>query len=442
MADRVSFSRGADAPDASILDPGRLYVQTGDAGVGDTYLDYSDSSGQATRIRLTDSRKLDTAEAESDYLKKNDAAEIYETQDHAASTYLPRSGGRVDEIQIGSATQYLAITGTGVSYSGNTDLRPIWRNWLGVSTTAELDTMYLRKTEAASTYLSLSAAQDTYLTKAAAATLYQPIESAGNPYITQTSGDARYQLQSSMSAYATQSWVNNQGFATQTWVNSQGFATTAALSNYVLQSNLDSAVASAGYITKTTADSLYVKLDGGGRVSDTNGILAVDGTTVAFLNTSSVQQWKITDDGPSFDTLEPAEAWIRELSPVLIAYSVSSSVDPGYTADVQITADFGHTNWYTSELVEGQQLQILVPTSFTAASILFCVIYQHGSTAYEYYGQKASGGYTPSSLTYPMNSVFTLVVHNDSLYPVTLPFPDVGQLAVTTIDDGHLTTTT
>ncbi len=47
--------------------------------------------------------------------------------------------------------------------------------------------------------------------------------------------NAGYLTQSSLSGYATQSWVANQGYATQTWVTGRGYITSAALTGYATQ---------------------------------------------------------------------------------------------------------------------------------------------------------------------------------------------------------------
>lgn len=47
--------------------------------------------------------------------------------------------------------------------------------------------------------------------------------------------NAGYLTQSSLSGYATQTWVANQGYATQTWVTGRGYITSAALSGYATQ---------------------------------------------------------------------------------------------------------------------------------------------------------------------------------------------------------------
>lgn len=47
--------------------------------------------------------------------------------------------------------------------------------------------------------------------------------------------NAGYLTQSSLSGYATQTWVANQGYATQKWVTGRGYITSAALSGYATQ---------------------------------------------------------------------------------------------------------------------------------------------------------------------------------------------------------------
>ena len=47
--------------------------------------------------------------------------------------------------------------------------------------------------------------------------------------------NAGYLTQSSLSGYATQTWVANQGYATQTWVTGRGYITSAALTGYATQ---------------------------------------------------------------------------------------------------------------------------------------------------------------------------------------------------------------
>lgn len=47
--------------------------------------------------------------------------------------------------------------------------------------------------------------------------------------------NAGYLTQSSLSGYATQTWVANQGYATQTWVTGRGYITSSALSGYATQ---------------------------------------------------------------------------------------------------------------------------------------------------------------------------------------------------------------
>ena len=60
--------------------------------------------------------------------------------------------------------------------------------------------------------------------------------------------NAGYLTQSSLSGYATQSWVANQGYATQTWVTGRGYITSAALSGYATQAWVNN----QGFLTSET----------------------------------------------------------------------------------------------------------------------------------------------------------------------------------------------
>lgn len=60
--------------------------------------------------------------------------------------------------------------------------------------------------------------------------------------------NAGYLTQSSLSGYATQTWVANQGYATQTWVTGRGYITSAALSGYATQAWVNN----QGFLTSET----------------------------------------------------------------------------------------------------------------------------------------------------------------------------------------------
>jgi len=82
---------------------------------------------------------------------------------------------------------------------------------------------------------------------------------ANQGYATQTWVTGRgYITSAALSGYATQAWVNNQGYATQTWVTGRGYITSAALSGYATQTWVNS----QGFLTQDSL-SLYLPLSGG-----------------------------------------------------------------------------------------------------------------------------------------------------------------------------------
>ena len=90
--------------------------------------------------------------------------------------------------------------------------------------------------------------------------------------------NAGYLTQSSLSGYATQTWVANQGYATQTWVTGRGYITSAALSGYATQAWVNN----QGFLTyNDITNYLKVGSDGvveGGQYFDFH----VQGTTSDF----------------------------------------------------------------------------------------------------------------------------------------------------------------
>ncbi len=90
--------------------------------------------------------------------------------------------------------------------------------------------------------------------------------------------NAGYLTQSSLSGYATQTWVANQGYATQTWVTGRGYITSSALSGYATQTWVNN----QGFLTyNDITDYLKVGSDGvveGGQYYDFH----VQGTTSDF----------------------------------------------------------------------------------------------------------------------------------------------------------------
>ena len=90
--------------------------------------------------------------------------------------------------------------------------------------------------------------------------------------------NAGYLTQSSLSGYATQTWVANQGYATQTWVTGRGYITSAALTGYATQTWVNN----QGFLTyNDITDYLKVGSDGvveGGQYYDFH----MQGTTSDF----------------------------------------------------------------------------------------------------------------------------------------------------------------
>ena len=90
--------------------------------------------------------------------------------------------------------------------------------------------------------------------------------------------NAGYLTQSSLSGYATQTWVANQGYATQTWVTGRGYITSSALSGYATQAWVNN----QGFLTyNDITDYLKVGSDGvveGGQYYDFH----MQGTTSDF----------------------------------------------------------------------------------------------------------------------------------------------------------------
>ena len=73
--------------------------------------------------------------------------------------------------------------------------------------------------------------------------------------------NAGYLTQSSLSGYATQTWVANQGYATQTWVTGRGYITSAALTGYATQAWVNN----QGFLTYNDITS-YLKVGSDGVV--------------------------------------------------------------------------------------------------------------------------------------------------------------------------------
>ena len=162
--------------------------------------------------------------------------------------------------------------------------------------------------------------------------------------------NAGYLTQSSLSGYATQSWVANQGYATQTWVTGRGYITSAALSGYATQAWVNN----QGFLTyNDITNYLKVGSDGvveGGRYYDFH----LSGSSADFatrLFASETYQNTLTF--PSEDGTLATREWINNQGYLLRTEGMKFEARTGYLAARFVLADGSTYDTTRAALAQG-----------------------------------------------------------------------------------------
>ena len=162
--------------------------------------------------------------------------------------------------------------------------------------------------------------------------------------------NAGYLTQSSLSGYATQTWVANQGYATQTWVTGRGYITSSALSGYATQAWVNN----QGFLTyNDITDYLKVGSDGvveGGQYYDFH----MQGTTSDFST-----RLQVTADNRNTLTLPSAsgtlatQEWINSQGYLLRTEGMKFEARTGYLAARLVLADGSTYDTTRAALAQG-----------------------------------------------------------------------------------------
>lgn len=167
--------------------------------------------------------------------------------------------------------------------------------------------------------------------------------------------NAGYLTQSSLSGYATQTWVANQGYATQTWVTGRGYITSAALSGYATQAwvNNQGFLTSETYLGTVTSVKMTVPtgFSVSGSPITTSGTLALSFANGYSLPTDTKQS--------NWDT-----AYTRITTGTWWGQSMNSSGVVDGTISVKGGSASGTIDLYQPNVTSGSQLTIRQNASY------------------------------------------------------------------------------